>query len=289
MKITFAMITFNTDFVLKHVLDSVLPFAHKVIVVEGSVDFWSSRGIKTSTDDTNDILNSYGDKITVIRGNWPEKTEMCRAFMPHVPPDTDYLWCLDSDEVFKPIDIVKIIKYLFQKQPSSLGFQSNTFFGGFDHIMTGFERNHSFKRILKYTDGCTYKTHRPPTLSFVDGFEPNRGIKGVQTYIETGVEMYHYSYVSPRQVAEKILYYKTAVINSGQCIPDYFNSVWLPWVISPENRELIEQEFDGVHEFIPQVRGNTSTEKFKGDHPLVIKKDLINLQEKFNKQLKEYL
>ncbi len=99
-KVVFCMIVFNSDFVLGEVLRSILPFAHKVIIVEGPVKYWQENTIQK--DETRVILSIFKghEKIKVIDGQWKEKTEMCQAFMPHVPEDTDYIWCIDADEVF---------------------------------------------------------------------------------------------------------------------------------------------------------------------------------------------
>ena len=291
MKITFLMITFNTDFVLEQVIQSILPFAYKVIVVEGPVAYWRKKGYTTSTDDTNEILAKFGNQIKVIHGQWEEKVEMCRAGFDHVPHDTDYLWCIDSDEVFKPEDIITTQAVLQSRQPSTVGFQSNTFFGGFNRIIGGFEQRHSFKRILKYSSVCKYRTHRPPTLiPEADG----EHIKGKEMFEKYGVSMYHYSYVSPRQVAEKVEYYENAVIRKGDCIKDYFKQLWLPWVGahqagSEQTLNRIEQLSAGVHEFQPSVRGDAFTKIFTGLHPKVILDTHMSLQDKFDSQLKEYV
>lgn len=285
MKITFACIVFNGDFVLKQLIESIYPYAHKIIFVDGVVDYWAKQGFNGSVDNTASIIENYPDpqgKITLLKKNVAkEKTELCRLFMPHVPNDTDYLWCIDSDEIFKGSDIEKVIEFLKSEQPTSVGFQSNTFFGGFDHILTGFEREHSFKRILKYEHGCTYVDHRPPTLSVSD----NKKISGKELFDRTGVEMYHYSYVSPYQVFDKIEYYEAAVISKGKCIPNYLEDVWFNWVMNPDKRDAIENKWHGVHEFIPSQRGECRTTQFTGEHPEPIKRDLDELKKKFESQL----
>jgi hypothetical protein len=285
IKISFCCIVFNGDFVLKQLIESIYPFAHKIIFVDGVVDYWAKQGFVGSNDETINIIKNHPDpenKIKLLEKNVAkEKTELCRLFMPYVPSDTDYLWSIDSDEIFKRKDIEKIIEYLKEQQPTSVGFQSNTFFGGFDHILGGFERDHSFKRLLKYDHGCTYVDHRPPTLS-VQG---NKHISGKQLFDATGVEMYHYSYVSPYQVYDKIEYYEAAVISKGKCIPNYFEDVWLRWVEKPEDRPLIEDKWKGVHEFVPSVRGECRTMPFTGEHPEPIKRDLEILKERFRDQL----
>lgn len=289
MKIAFAMIVFQGDMFLKQVLESIYPYASQILISEGPVQYWVDKGFTTSTDDTNKIMATFPDpenKIKRIHGQYREKTELCQAYMPFVNPDTDYLWTVDSDEVFRAGDIRKVIRFLEENDFGSIGFQSNTFFGGFNHILTGFERNHSFKRILKYRHPCTYIDHRPPTLSSEGS---RRAVSGKELFEMTGVEMFHYSYVSPKQVYEKIQYYKE-FLSKQNCIGNYFTEIWLPWVRgNDEMKAAIETTWKGVHEFVPSYRGDCYTTPFTGEHPDVIKRDMADLEHKFMEQLKAYI
>lgn len=273
IKLCFAMITFNSDFVLKECLENIYPYANQIVITHGCVKYWQDKGFTTSTDGTNHILNNFPDpekKITVINQNANEKTELCKAYMAHVKPETTHLWCIDSDEIFKPMDILNVIEFLRNEDPAAVGFRSNTFYGGFKHIIGGFEKEHSFKRLLKYVPGCEYIEHRPPTLG-VNGKEiEGKYVGGQELEERTGVTMYHYSYVFERQVREKIEYYENAVISKGNCIPNYVNEVWIPWS-KAQDREGIEKKWNGVHEFMPNVRGAAKTEVFGGEHPEIIK------------------
>ena len=278
IKVTFGMIIYNSDSVLKECLESIYPFAHKICISEGCVDHFVKRGITGSTDRTNEILANFPDpenKITVEHGVYKNKTDQCKAWFKDVPEDTDYVWCIDSDEIFKPEDISKVISVLALRKPRSVGFQSNTFFGGFTHILGGFERDHSFRRVLKYVKGCEYIEHRPPTLGFSHQKITGADISGKELYDMCGVEMYHYSYVFEDKVEQKIQYYEDAVIRKGHCIPNYFNDVWLRWRDSPSEREEIENRWNGVHEFMPSIRGECRTKIFTGKPPEVMK-EVIN-------------
>jgi glycosyltransferase involved in cell wall biosynthesis len=289
MKISAGMIVLNSDFVLRQTIESVLPFVDRLYVSEGPVAWWQSRGIMGSTDETMDILSSFGDKVRVVRGTYAEKTEQCRAWFSMVPSDTDYVLCVDADEVHKPEHLESMIRFLEREQPKSMGFRSNTFFGGFDYVMGGFEADHDFVRVLKYEKGCEYLTHRAPTLSINGTPIQGRHVTGRQLFEATGHEMFHYSYVSPSMVHQKLQYYENAVISSGNCVPNYFDDIWLKWVIHPELREQIERDNKGVHEFIPSARGDAFTLKFNGHHPDVITRDMAYLQDKFKNQLFNFI
>jgi hypothetical protein len=101
--------------------------------------------------------------------------------------------------------------------------------------------------------------------------------------------MYHYSYVFPEQVRKKIDYYK-AKVSRDNCIDDYFNKVYLPWVNGDENQKLkIESNYMGVHEFKPHVRGECYTKKFEGAHPESIINSYELLNQRFKKELQNYV
>ncbi len=293
MKLTFGIIVLNGDFFLKQVLDSIYPVAHAICIAEGSVKYWHDRGVITSTDNTNEILNSYPDperKIKIVHGTYSEKDDQCRAWFNLVPSDTDYIICNDADEVHTPENIEKLIKYLEIKNPTSVGFKSDSFYGGFERIIGGYERDWNFKRVLKYIPRCTYRTHRQPTLSINGNDIVGNDIQGNQLYQDTGITMWHGSYVSPKGVFEKISYYESAVIANGQCIPNYFNDVFLRWVRgNEEEKARIEHKWHGVQEFVPSARSECKTIPFTRTHPKVIQDSLPDLEYKFVEQLKLYL
>ena len=102
-----------------------------------------------------------------------------------------------------------------------------------------------------------------------------------------GITMYHYSYVFPKQVKDKVGYYKKC-ISKERCIDNYFENIWMLWVLNPDLRQDIENEYLGVHEFIPSFRGECRTKLFEGEHPEAIEMTLDSLKNKFKKQLNDY-
>lgn len=293
MKIAFGMIVFEGDYVLKQCLEQVYPFASQILIAEGPVSYWQRQGRTTSTDETNKILDEFPDpenKIKIVHGQYGEKDEQCRAYMQHINDDIDYIWNLDSDEVYKTEDLKKMFDFLEAEQPTSVGIRSCSFYGGFDRYLTGFELNRdNFLRVFKYTKGSTWLTHRPPTIKYPEG--SNIVLKHIDSetlFNKTGIQMYHYSYVFPKQVHTKINYYKDSV-SKQNCIDNYFDEIYLPWVLSDDSeKKFIESKYLGVHEFKAHVRGECYTEKFGFGHPEAITNDMTSLIDKFNKQLKEY-
>lgn len=285
MKIAFGMIVFNGDYVLQECLESVYPYATQILISEGPVRYWQDAGYTTSTDKTNAILDNFPDpdnKITVVHGQFEEKDEECRAYMPYMRDDIDYIWNLDSDEIYKPEDIQKIIKLLEEEQYTSVGVRSCSFYGGFDHYIGGFElKRDNFLRIFKVYPGATWKTHRPPTIIAPEGVQtlPAKHLDSDTLWEQHGVQMYHYSYVFPRQVREKIAYYRDKVSRQN-CHPNYYEQIYKPWVLGDKS---VEQTWLGVHEFNPAIRGEAFTQKFIGTHPKLIEDNI----EKFRKIINE--
>jgi len=194
---------------------------------------------------------------------------------------------IDSDEIYTTEDLNKTIKFLEDEKPTSVGVRSCSFYGGFNDYLTGFELNSdNFLRIFRFVKGSTWLTHRPPTIQYP--YNSNIVRKHIDSdtfYNLLGVQMYHYSYTFPDQVYKKVSYYKDS-ISKQNCIDDYFNRVYMPWVKG--EREKIENEFNGVHEFKPHIRGECRTKEFEWRHPEAILNDMVELKDKFNKQLEKY-
>lgn len=289
MKIAFGIIIFNSDFVLKQVLETVYPFAHQILIAEGPVNYWQQQGYTTSVDKTNEIIDNFYDpdnKIQVVHGQYPEKGDQCNAYMKYLKPDTDYIWNLDADELFKPKDIDTIISLLHDQKYTSVGFKSLSFYGGFKRYLTGFEEAAEFLRIQKVYPGAIWESHRPPRIKNNGQFTPKH-LDFNTLACNYGIRMYHYSYIFPRQVKEKVSYYKAAV-SQDNCIDDYFEKVYLPWVLGDHEAKYgIESKYRGVHEFKPSYRGDCYTKEFQGEHPNIVLRDLKELTNEFNRQLEE--
>ena len=293
MKICFGMIVFEGDYVLAECLRQAYPFANQILISQGPVKFWQQEGRTTSLDKTNYIIKNFPDpdnKIKIIHGLWNEKDDQANAYCKYISPDTDYLWNLDSDEVYKTSDLIKIIDYLRSENPSSVGIRSCSFFGGFNHYLTGFElQKDNFLRIFKYTNGATWLTHRPPTLKHVNPLiQQANHVDSDRLYADIGAQMYHYSYVFPSQVYKKVNYYKN-IVSKDRCIDNYFQKVYLNWVLGTQTqKKKVEQIFKGVHEFKPEYRGECFPLKFSEGHPEAINLNMKNLTERFNNELLFY-
>jgi len=292
MKIAFGMIVFEGDYVLKECLESVYPYASQILIAEGPVKYWQEQGRTTSTDNTNFILNNFPDpekKIKIVHGQFSEKDQQCNAYMKFLNEDIDYLWNLDSDEVYKSEDIEQMINILDKEKYTSVDIRSCSFYGGFDNYIGGFEQQAgNFHRIFRVYPGVKWVTHRPPTIDYRKGDVPIRHLDGDTLFTKYGVQMYHYSYVFPEQVRKKIEYYK-AKVSMANCLDNYFQRVYLPWTSGDNNvRAFIEKTYVGVHEFKPHLRGPAFTNKFNDTHPLAIQNSMKEFLSRISRELKTY-
>jgi len=55
-----------------------------------------------------------------------------------------------------------------------------------------------------------------------------------------------------------------------------------------DDKMLVEQKYQGVHEFKPECRGECYTAQFEGTHPFIINHSLQMFQKKINSQLEKY-
>jgi hypothetical protein len=286
MKITWGLIAFNDDYFLEECLRSIIPYG-RVVAAEGPIRYWRERGYTTSTDRTNQILHDY--RIPTLHGMWGDKLDLCNAYMDLVPENTDYVWHIDCDEIYKANDITRVIKLLQYEGYDSVSFRMHSFYGGFERCIGGFEEDFEVHRIQRYYPDAEWATHRPPTIVNKIGI-PWRDCKHLNHLAlgRIGVRMYHYSYLMPTQIKRKIEFYYARAPHRG--IPDYFETVYIPWVLgSEEERRKIERANQGVHDWLPHLRGSSFTYEFKGQHPEQIRDSMPKLQARFQQQLAEYI
>ncbi len=283
MKIAFVMIVFQSDFFLEQCLQSVAPFG-KVYAAEGPVKYWQDRGFAASTDRTNEILDNY--RVETVHGQWAEKDDEANAALALVPDDVDYVWVLDSDEIWRGADVERVLRRLEDDEPDIVSFKPWSFYGGFDRYMTGFEENFDWRRILRFYPGASFATHRPPSIDPLPRRKFRRPLHVHNTDTAAlGLRLYHYSYVFPSQIKAKTEYYHSW----SKTIPDYFQRVYLPWVLGNETaRRIIEDEFNGVHDWLPARRGACRTAAFEGEHPKAIRDTMPELLARFERELAQW-
>lgn len=288
VKICWQMLVYNGNFVLEECLKTILPYG-KVVVTEGPVSYFAKNGKTTSDDGTNEVLSRLVGDENIVHGVWDEKDSMQNAVLHLIPKDTNFVWLVDSDEIYFPEDIESIIGLLLTDKYDSVAFKANSFYAGFSRRMTGFEENFEIHRIQRWYPGARWKTHRPPTVLAPDGkpWREHRHLSHSDTD-KMGIRIAHYSYVWPSQMRMKIPYYRE-LTNHGT-IEGYFDTVYRKWILGDDAaKQAIENQFSGVHDWRPERRGDCYTVPFTGEHPEEIKKSLPKLQERLDKEIAELL
>jgi len=304
MKIAFGIIVFNGNNTFEEFLKVIYPYASQILIAEGPVTFWQQRGYTTSTDGTNEMIDNFPDpehKFKIVHSQYKEKKEQSNAYMEFLNDDIDYLWASASDQIFKPKDIEKVMEILENQNCSHtlVQFKSITFYGGFNRYLTGFEEKVKFPGLRRVYPGSYWISHRYPKIGHKQTPLPDKILDSDLLAKEHGIRMYHYSYVFPEHVYQKIKYNEEFVgkLHHGVFHPEkksaiinnYFENVYLPWVRGDAARkQKIEKKYRGVHEFKPKKRGDCFTAKFTGSHPKIIQDNMDKLVKKFNEQLSRY-
>lgn len=230
IRITFGIIVLNGEPFTRYCLSALYPHAHEIIVAEGAC--YGARNIATagghSRDGTLEILREfkkYEDpegKITLVTaedeghndGFWPgEKHEQSQAYAKRATGN--YLWQIDIDEFYRDEDI-KAIKKLLTENPmiTAVSFKQIQFWGSIRCVVDSWYLRRGmdeFHRLFRWGKGYSYSTHRPPTVLDESGRD-TRSINwlGKKVISSLGIYLYHYSFLFPKQVKEKALYYKDA-------------------------------------------------------------------------------
>lgn len=287
IKVDFSMMVFNGDYVLQQNLENIYPLANKIIITEGPVSYYCTLGFTTSTDKTNDIIKNFPDpenKIIVIQGQWNEKDDMFKVQDPYF--SGDYVWIVDSDELYKKEHMNKVIEFLDKNQSRcfSMAFRLYSFYGGLDRYISGFEENFEVIRIQKRGQVIT---HRPPTMA-INGVKCRDlgHINQFQSEKMFDIRIFHYPYVFPTQAKVKVDYYQSW--GGSGIISNYWDNLFVPWMRAKTEQEKlkVEQPYLGVQEWIPSRRGPAFTKAFDGKHPDVIESIKLNLEQRIQDECK---
>ena len=273
-KFSFIMIVLNGMPFIEYSLKSVYDFAHEIIIVEGAVEncMFAANPDGSSTDGTVEFIKSFPDrqnKIKLVQGKWPEKCEMQNEALKHVTGN--YVWLIDSDEVYKREDLEKI-RQILQKDHSitQVNFIPDSFWKGLDYIIVSSkfsEDQFHHRRLFKYVPGAIFTSNRPPTMVWPgsDKTTEQMHLLDGTTTRQMGIIFYHYSCVLDKQVRQKIELYNR--YNWGdKCginMFEWYKECFLKW--TPLNREQIDAKY-------PIWTGDTNshTLPFIGTHPDVM-------------------
>ncbi|HOK65214.1 MAG TPA: glycosyltransferase [Anaerohalosphaeraceae bacterium] len=281
-RFSFVMIVLNGMPFIEYSLKSIYEFAHEIIIVEGAVEkcLFAANPDGSSKDGTVEFLRTFPDpshKIRLIQGRWPEKCEMQNEALRYVTGD--YVWLIDSDEVYKREDLEKI-RTLLKNDPSitQVNFIPDNFWKGLDYIFVSpkfFEPAHHYRRLFQFRPGAVFISHRPPTLRWPGSSQTTEQMKLLdgQTTRRLGIIPFHYSYVTEEQVRQKIELYRR--YGWGRMwnldLQEWYEQCFLKW--TPENREEIEKKW-------PVWTGDrdSHTERFTGTHPEVMRDFMVKVR-----------
>ncbi len=286
--VCFQVIAHNSAEFLEAALESVAPFG-PIVAAEGPDRHSIESGYGERTDATGRILARYCRAW--VSDTWHDKDDMQAAVGRLTPPGTTHVWVVDADEVWPQETLAAVISVLDGYDSAS--FQFNSFWCGFDHIMGGMEERYGVRRIQRWHDGATWKTHRPPTVLAPDGqpYHLKRHLSEDEADAH-GWRCFHYSNCLPMQTLRKWKYYEAR--SPDAYIHDWFNRVYLPWAHgTPAERAAIETAYQGVHNWLPRVRlhnvgdATSYTRRYYGSHPAAIERRIDSYRARFEAELKE--
>ena len=188
--------------------------------------------------------------------------------------DYEWIWLVDSDEVYKNEDL-KYIKRKLDEIPDliRIDFIPLNFWKGFNFIFDT-EKFHQpenhYKRIFKRHKNDYFTNHRPPTLKSHVNIEFKRMLNFIpgDFLLSKGITFYHYSYVDLLQVKQKINLYSEYGWGKkwGIDLQEWFDNFYLKW--KPSNRKKLEMKYG------PWTGDkNSYTARFAGQHPKEILSD----------------
>lgn len=279
MKISFIIIVLNGMPFLKAALESIYESAHEIIIIEGAEQqgMFAANFDGSSKDGTVEFIKTFSDpnkKIKLIQGKWGFKRDMQNLALKGETVSGDYIWLVDSDEIYKKEDI-NTIKQMLVKDPTiyQINFPIIHFWKGGDWILdtTVLARAKS-QRIFKMQPPCYFSTHRPPTMVYRNTQKEKKLITH-DVLKKQGIFQYHYSYVLKEQVWQKINLYKIYGWEKTwkmDLIGDWYPNCFMKW--TPKNRKEIEEKYT----IIPCAK-DSNTKPFMGTHPSTMKIILENL------------
>jgi len=277
-KLSFLMIVWNGMPFVEPCLEAIYDKAYEIFIVEGAVpeayEFATKRG--GSTDGTVQAIKKFPDpkkKIKMVNSKWNSRVEMQNYFMDQV--SGDYVWQIDSDEIWKEEDIDKVID-LIKNRPSvkEVRFFAKHFFKGFDYCFEDdrLYRNGGIRRIFKFEPGAVFATHNPPTLRYTDGSLSSEEVISPEESLELGVFFYHYSYIYDYKVKQKVEMYSRVPHFSDVDHEGWYENFFSKWV--PEKRKELEGNGYGPW----PLSSKSHTFPFDGDHPAPIQRRMRNLR-----------
>lgn len=250
MKISFCIIVIDGIPFIKHQLALIYPYAHEIIICEGGDDTWEKLyGYRHSKDATLEVIRSFPDpagKIRLIQKRWKNKNHMCHEYSQIA--SGDIIWHVDIDEFIDP-DHIPYMVGLFQKFPEydAMAPRQIVFWGDTETIL-GVDVGEEYlfempgiDRIYRRKKGLYI--HHLPVRGYFDSDEERiieANLFPDELLASRGIYNYHFSYVLPKSVENKMAYYNERVPGSTRL--GWYRDVYRRF---PERREeWIKSRFD---------------------------------------------
>ena len=257
-KIGSFILCYNEERYLEKVIQSLLSYVDKIVVVEGCWGFLSRQGFpERSTDNTINIIKKYEREYPeIIISVFANEEECTKQYQ--VALDTlkgikiSWGFLVDADEIYTP-DMLKVIRNTLEKTPEDI-FEYRTY--SFNFINSFWEYYSGlYPRIYKITDDAICVTENriawPKYGKQHDSMEtpPLSHIREINQIFR----FFHYSYVDIDRFQRRLKYM---------------------WATSGKaNNEISKQYFiDGNGKI--HIPGDLKIYQFKGQHPFIMQ-DLV--------------
>lgn len=189
-KISVAIITFNEEKNIQRCIESVLPIADEILIVDSY-----------STDKTEKIAKSY-EKVRFVQNTFEGHIQQKNFVLKQAT--NDWVLSLDADEALTP-ELTKSIQEAFQ-QPTAEGYKFNrlTYYCGHWVKYCGWYPDTKLRLVKR--DNAEWRGENPhDRLELIDG-NAIQHLKG---------DILHYSYYSAAQHYNQIEYFGTIASNAA--------------------------------------------------------------------------
>jgi hypothetical protein len=255
-KVTALMSVWNSAQWLPWSLRGIYPYVDEIVVCEACWVQEEGYAAKTSPDGTAAIVQKFraeedrDGKVNFIRKgrclNQPQARNFGLAAVSH---DTDWVWQVDADEFYLPLQAEAVRDYLDtsgQSYPGSISLPAKCFYFDFNYYKIEW-----FLRIYRYF----------PELRFLRIASPNCRGESIRLGSEQYDSYMHYSYVGPEWTRIKAC--------MGEDLGSNEYKRWWNEVFSKFDgtnlEELYAQNGGGIH-----VMGGGPLELYQGPHPDVL-------------------
>lgn len=259
MKISFCLIAYNEAITLRANLTHLYPYAHEIIVCEGSVAMLRQiAGVgRRSNDGTTELLASFPDpdrKLRVIQNTWKDKNEMAAAYAEIATGDI--IWHVDADEFYDPYTLRAVPKEFEDPTLSTLQIPMYVFWKSPEFVLAddeGQQRWFRYARVLRRVEAMSIL--HLPIRRLIDGQMDEEGLRDPTDERITG---WHYAWNDDARVRLKMKLYSQRDVGSTR--PDWLTNVWDRW--QPDSPP--HQWPNGVH---PSRLWQLWPQRFQGTHP----------------------